>query len=144
MNLMYCTIFLNFQIKVFRNFSFLIRIFVLFLTQVQQSSKKRKVHAEKWILFGVKWSPYENAAGNRQGCTNYAGTSGTMEKALRRGIRNAVDVFSLPLGDLYLRQKKIMDHLVEASPSHLGLAVAVGKNYSSSSHVDEDMGFTFG
>jgi hypothetical protein len=36
-----------------------------------------------------------------------------------------------------------MDHLVETSTNDLGLSVAVGRNYQSTSHIDGDMGYTF-
>eukprot|EP00090_Calanus_glacialis_P035229 TRINITY_DN60188_c0_g1_i1.p1 TRINITY_DN60188_c0_g1~~TRINITY_DN60188_c0_g1_i1.p1 ORF type:complete len:255 (-),score=24.75 TRINITY_DN60188_c0_g1_i1:14-778(-) len=111
--------------------------------QVKQGSKKRRIQADKWVLFGLKWSPYENAADKPLGCTNYAGSNDRMEKAMKRGISNAVSVFSLPLADLYLRQKRIMDHLVQTSSNNLGLSVAVGQNYQSTSHIDRDMGYTF-
>ena len=40
-------------------------------------------------------------------------------------------------------QEKVMDILVQSAFSEVGLAVAVGKNLASSSHIDDDMGFTF-
>jgi hypothetical protein len=58
----------------------------------------------QWVLFGLKWSPYENGADKELGCTNYAGANDRMERAMKRGIANAVSVFSLPLSDLYLRK----------------------------------------
>ena len=36
-----------------------------------------------------------------------------------------------------------MQHIIEEAATDLGLAIAVGRDYKSSSHIDEDMGYTF-
>ena len=87
------------------------------------NSKKRKVIADKWIFFGLKWSPYENSSNNAMGITNYVGTSVPVENGFKKSIAQAVDVFRL-----YLRQKSGLDQLVQSPFSAAGLAVAVGKN----------------
>jgi hypothetical protein len=56
------------------------------------------------LKVSYQWSPYENAAEKALGCTNYAGSNDRMETAMKRGISNAVSVFSLPLADLYIRE----------------------------------------
>ena len=110
---------------------------------VNKISKKRKILADKWVTYGLKWSPYENSSKKSMGVTNYAGTSVPVEKDFKKSIHHAMNVFRLPLADLFVCQKLVMDLLVQSPFSEAGLAVAVGKNYASSSHVDEDMGFTF-
>ena len=92
---------------------------------------------------GLKYSIYENSSKRALGVTNYAGRSSQVEYDFKKSISQAVDVFRLPLADLFLRQKKVMDILVQSAFSEVGLAVAVGKNLASSSHIDDDMGFTF-
>ena len=111
--------------------------------QVNKNSKKRKILADKWVLYGLKWSPYENSPKNSMGVTNYAGTSVPVENEFKKSINHALNVFRIPLADLFIRQKMVMDLLVQSPFSEAGLAVAVGKNYASSSHVDDDIGFTF-
>ena len=75
--------------------------------------------------------------------TKYAGTNITVEVGLQKSISHVVDVFRLPLFDLLTRQKRVMDMIVQSNFSKAGLALAVGKNYQSSAHKDDDMGFTF-
>ena len=121
----------------------MIRAFDYKNNQVNKNSKKRKILADKWVLYGLKWSPYENSPQNSMGVTNYAGTSVPIENDFKKSIKHAVSVFRLPLADLFIRQKMVMDLVVQAPFSEAGLAVAVGKNYASSSHTDEDMAFTY-
>ena len=77
------------------------------------------------------------------GVTSYAGTNIHVERGLKKSIGHVVDVFRLPLFELLTRQRRVMDMIVQSNFSEAGLAVAVGKNYQSSAHVDDDMGFTF-
>ena len=99
--------------------------------------------ADKWVLFGLKWSPYENSPEKSMGITNYAGTSIPIENGFKKSISHVLNVFRLPLADLFIRQQRVMEQVIQAEFSDVGPAVAVGKNYASSSHVDEDMGYTF-
>ena len=93
-----------------------------------------------------KWNAFENAAFSPKGVTDYALLNGEWPRftsKLRNSLAGAVEVFKLPLGDLITRQQSVLGHLLVSPFSSLGIALAIGKNYASSSHVDSDMGFTF-
>ena len=95
------------------------------------------------MLYGEKWNPYENKKGDARGVNEYAGGIESVKTALRLSLSQVVRVFELPLRDLIWRQQKVMSYLLTTTFSSVGLALAVGKNYSSSGHMDLDSGFTF-
>ena len=66
-----------------------------------------------------------------------------MDETVKKLFGQVVEVFKLPLWDLVSRQKGILDLLLQSSYTSLGNAVAVRKNFSSSSHTDPDVGYTF-
>ena len=66
-----------------------------------------------------------------------------MDQIVKKLFGQVVQVFKLPLWDLVCRQKRILDLLLMSSYNSLGNAVAVGKNFSSSCHTDQDGGYTF-
>ena len=104
------------------------------------------VHTDHWAFFGNKWNAFENSRGNPQGITRYAclgGEYNKMDQTVKKLFGEVVEVFKLPLWDLINRQKTILDLLVKSSYNSLGNAVAVGKNFSSSCHTDQDGGYTF-
>ena len=77
--------------------------------------------AKKWVFVGLKYSIYENSSKRALGVTNYAGRSSQVEYDFKKSISQAVDTFRLPLADLFLRQKKVMDILVQSAFSEVGL-----------------------
>lgn len=88
------------------------------------------------FIKGVKWSPYENAAGCQKGVTEYAGgVSERFGKRLQKSLAKIVSVFRLPCADLTHRQANVLAQVINSPISTLGLALAMGENYHSSSHT---------
>ena len=110
------------------------------------SGKKRKTEGT-WIFTGSKYSPFENGADCPLGITPYANdksqTAKDLENELKKHLKKVVGVFKKPLYDLCLRQKAIIEETSRSTLATVGLSLAAGRDYYSSSHVDDDMVFTF-
>ena len=65
------------------------------------------------------------------------------QKFLQSTLSKALETFTLPLNPLVARQKRVLDQLIQRPFTNLGISVAVGKNFASSAHRDEDSGYTF-
>ena len=63
--------------------------------------------------------------------------------SLEKQLSQAMQVFKLPLGDLFTRQTNVLDQLIVSPFASLGIALGVGQNFAATSHVDGDMGYTF-
>ena len=106
---------------------------------------KRDLLGDSWYFVGKKFTTFENPkSGPKKGATPYAGTNTDVENAIYKGIQQAAEVFRVPCGDLYLRQRNIIRCSMLANPlCDIGFACAIGKNLYSSEHVDKgDAGFT--
>ena len=95
----------------------------------------------------MKWNTYENRKDKPLGVTPYA-NKGNLSwdlytEHLRKILSLALETFSLPLGELVVRQRKVLEQIVKKPFSDLGISLAVGKNFASSAHTDLDSGFTF-
>lgn len=86
------------------------------------------------VLLGDKWSPYSAV----DGVTEYVGGTQTMKTDLRKSAAKIVSVFRLPMADLCHRQQKMLNQLQSSKFASLGLALAVGKNFCSSSHTGKN------
>jgi len=111
------------------------------------------IQADKWSFEGLKYSAFENAAGQNSGCTPYAALPRFKSKQkyvadheanLKRCLRQMTAVYKHIFADAMKRMERVQKHLVTASSLSIsGGAVAIGKNFSSSVHTDPDVGFTF-
>ena len=117
------------------------------IKKVENNSGKKRKTEGTWIFTGSKYSPFQNGADFPLGITPYANdktqTAKYLEKELKKHLKKVVGVFKKPLYDLCLRQKAIIEETSRSTLTTVGLALAAGRDYCSSSHVDDDMAFTF-
>ena len=79
----------------------------------------------------------------KKGVTKYAGGTPEFEIGIRRCLTNIVGVFKHPLAELTIRAENIFRSIQDEQISELGMSLAVGENFSSSRHTDQDCSFTF-
>ena len=118
-----------------------------YMPTFQNKKAQQRKTKGRWVFSGLKWSSF-NAS---EGVTNYkslipfrnSNEYENHENFLWKQIRNTISAFN-PIMDVLHRQQVVYNQIISSNAkSPIGSSIAIGQNFASSCHIDNDLSLTF-